>query len=155
MRRALIALFFLTSCFRQDPLTLETVQSAEQKWRASKPGLYRLVVEMKGDRIDPGRFEILVQGDDVSIRRNGEVIVPARPRDYSMEGWFRMLRQELDLASHPTLLGAPAGYSSYPMARFDPDNGRLVRFQRTVGGTQNSVEINILEFEVEGQASKP
>jgi hypothetical protein len=156
MRLALAALlFFLTACSRLDPLTLEAVQSAEQKWQAAKPGLYRLVVEMQGDRIEPNRFDISVRGEEVSIRRDGQVVIPSRPRDYSMEGWFRMLRQELDLADNPALLGAPAGYSSYPMASFDPATGRLIRFQRTVGGTQNSIEINIVEFEVEGQDSRP
>ena len=158
MRPAFILLLSLllgTSCSRLEPLTLETVQSAEQKWGTAKPGIYRLAVEMKGDRVEPNRFEITVTGEEVSIRRDGEIIVPARPRDYMMEGWFRMLRQELDLAANPAMLGAPAGFSSYPMARFDPENGRLVRFQRTVGGIQNSIEINIVEFQPADQASKP
>ena len=156
MRLALTALLFLTTaCSRLDPLTLEAVQSAEQKWREAKPDFYSLAVEMQGDRIETNRFDITVRGDEVSIRRDGQVVVPPRPRDYSMEGWFRMLRQELDLADNPALLGAPAGYSAYPMARFDAETGRLIRFQRTVGGTQNSIEINIVGFEVEGQDSRP
>ena len=159
-RPSLITLLLLlsslvVSCSRLDPLTIESVQSAEAKWRTSKPGMYRLAVEMKGDRIEPNRFEITVRGEDVTIRRNGDVIVPAKPRDYAMEGWFRMLRQELDLASNPAMLGAPVGYSSYPMAQFDSESGRLIRFQRSVGGVQNSIEINILKFETEGQASRP
>jgi hypothetical protein len=150
-----IAFLFLAACARLEPLTFEALQAAEQRWRSFNPGLYRLVVEMEGDRIEPGRFEIRVAGDGVSIRRNGEVIVPQRPEDYSMDGWFRMLRQELDLAGNAQLLGAPEGYSSYPMARFDEQTGRLVRFQRSVGGTQNSISIDIVEFEVEGQPSRP
>ena len=138
---------FAASCSRLAPLTADSLYTAQQQWRAAKPGRYRLAVEMKGDRVEAGRFEILVSGEDVSIRRNGEVILPAKPQDYSMEGWFRMLQQELDLTNSPTLLGAPPGYSSYPMARFDPNNGRLIRFQRTVGGVQNSIEIDIVEFE--------
>ena len=143
----LFVLIFAASCSRLAPLTADSLYASQQKWRAAKPGRYRLAVEMRGDRVDAGRFEILVSGEDVSIRRDGEVILPAKPQDYSMEGWFRMLQQELDLTSSPTLLGAPPGYSSYPMARFDPNNGRLIRFQRTVGGVQNSIEIDIVEFE--------
>ena len=154
-RRLVLALILLSSCSRLDPLTPEALQSAEQKWRSSRPGQYRLVVEMKGDRVEAGRFDITVRGGDVTIRRNGQVILPGRPQDYSMDGWFRMLHQELDLASNAALLGAPPGYSSYPMARFDLNTGRLVRFERTVGGVQNAVEIDIVDFEIEGQASSP
>jgi hypothetical protein len=142
--RFLVLVFLLVSgCARLEPLTPESLQSAEQKWKASHPPFYDLVVEMEGDRIEPGRYEISVRGTDVTIRRGGQVVIPAKPQDYSMEGWFRMLRQELDLASNPVLLGAPAGYSAYPMARFDVATGRLERFQRTVGGTQNSIEIDV------------
>jgi hypothetical protein len=155
MRCLWIVLLFLASCSRLTPLTLESVQTAEARWKASKPGMYHMSVEMKGDRIEPNHFDITVRGEEVSIRRDGDVILPAKPRDYAMEGWFRMLRQELDLAANPPLLGAPEGYSSYPMARFDADSGRLLRFQRTVGGVQNSIEINIVGFEAETQASKP
>ena len=156
MRRViLVGLIFLAACARLDPLTPESLQAAEQKWRASRPPFYHLVVEIKGDRVEAGRFEIMVRGDAVSIRRNAEVVIPARPQDYSMDGWFRMLRQELDLTDNAQFLGAPPGYASYPMARFEPNSGRLQRFQRTVGGTQNSIDINIVEFQVDGQFSNP
>jgi hypothetical protein len=143
MRLSVLLILLISSCARLAPLTPESLQTAEQKWRTAAPPLYNLVVEMKGDRIEAGRYEIAVRGGEVSIRRNGQVVLPAKPQDYSMEGWFRMLHQELDLAGNPVLLGAPAGYSSYPMARFDPISGGLQKFERTVGGTQNSIEINV------------
>src|SRR5436190_13755148 len=155
MRFLWIVLLFLASCSRLNPLTVESIQTAEGKWKTTKPGMYHMTVEMKGDRVEANHFDITVRGEQVSIRRDGEVILPAKPRDYAMEGWFRMLRQELDLAANPTLLGAPEGYASYPMARFDSDSGRLLRFQRSVGGVQNSIEINIVGFEAETQASRP
>jgi hypothetical protein len=138
-----VSLLFLSSCARLEPLTPELLQSAEQKWKGSHPPFYDLVVEMEGDRIERGRYDISVRGSAVTIRRDGQVVIPAKPQDYSMEGWFRMLHQELDLASNPILLGAPSGYSAYPMARFDKETGQLQKFQRTVGGTQNSIEIDV------------
>jgi hypothetical protein len=33
------------------------------------------------------------------------------------------------------------------MASFDASTGRLLHFQRSVGGTKNSIEINVREFE--------
>lgn len=64
-----------------------------------------------------------------------------------MDGLFRVLVQEVDLIGKPALLGAPEGYSVYAMARFDLENGRLIRYRRTVGGAKNSVEMDVVEFE--------
>jgi hypothetical protein len=136
------------SCSRLDTLTTGTLDSAETKWKHSRPDVYRLVVDMKGDRVEEGRFDVAVRNGEVeSLRRNEQVILPGRGQDYSMDGLFKILRQELALAEDPSQLGAPAGYSAYPMAQFDPGNGRLLRFKRTVGGTSNSIEIDVTGFE--------
>jgi hypothetical protein len=66
-----------------------------------------------------------------------------------MEGLFHMLEQELGLAERPVVLGAPEGYSLYLNARFDDLTGRLVRYRRIVGGTSNSVDINVVTFEAQ------
>jgi len=125
------------------------LDAARQKWHASRPGYYRLTLEMSGDRVEAGRFEATIQGEEViSLRRNGQVILPGRGQDYSMEGLFRILIQELDLARKPALLGAPEGYSVYLMARFDDQNGRLIQYRRTVGGAKNSIDINVIGFEI-------
>ena len=138
----------LANCSRLQPLTPEMLQTARDKWQSSRPEYYRLTLEMSGDRVETGRFEVTVQGNEVvSLRRNGQVILPGRGQDYSMDGLFRMLIQELDLAGKPALLGAPEGYSAYAMARFDPETGRLVRYRRTVGGAKNSIEIDVVSFE--------
>jgi hypothetical protein len=144
----LIASLLLAGCSRLQTLTPELLQSAHQKWQSSKPGYYRLVLEMSGDRVEAGKFEVTVQGEEVvSLRRNGQVILPGRGQDYSMDGIFRVLMQEVDLAGRPALLGAPEGYSVYPMARFDPETGRLIRYRRTVGGAKNSIDIEVESFE--------
>lgn len=120
---------------------------AEQKWNVHKPGFYRLVIEMSGDRVETGRFEVEVRsGHVVSLRRNGIVIRPNPGQDYSMEGLFHMIEQELGLAEKPATLGAPEGYSIYTTAKFDDTNGRLIRYRRIVGGASNSIEVNIAEF---------
>ena len=144
-----LAGLLLSGCSRLQTLTPETLNAARQKWQSSRPGFYRLVLEMGGDRVEPGRFEVTVQGEEVvSLRRNGQVILPGRGLDYSMDGLFRLLIQEIDLAGKPALLGAPEGYSVYPMARFDAEDGRLIRYRRTVGGAKNSIDINVTGFEV-------
>ena len=78
---------------------------------------YHLVIEMSGDRVETGKFEVMVRdGEVVSLRRNGLIITPGSGQDYSMDGLFRMLMQELGLSEKPSLLGAPGGYSAYLQA---------------------------------------
>ncbi len=102
---------------------------------------------MSGDRVETGKFEVTVEdGKVTSLRRNGLSISPNSGQDYSMEGLFHVLQQELGLAEKPAMLGAPEGYSVYMNARFDDQTGRLVEYRRTVGGASNSIEIKVLEF---------
>jgi hypothetical protein len=143
-------LLFFTACSRLPPLTSEALLQAEQKWAMHTPDSYRLVIDMSGDRVETGKFEVQVRSNKVAgIRRNGVTISPNLGQDYSMEGLFHMLEQELSLAEKPTMLGAPEGYGVYTNARFDDTTGRLVQYRRTVGGTSNSIEISVLEFKSE------
>jgi hypothetical protein len=137
-----------TGCSRLPTLTPDLLVAAEQKWNTQKPSGYRLVIEMSGDRVETGRFEAEVRSDHlVSLRRNGLVIRPNAGEDYTMEGIFHILQQELSLAERPAMLGAAPGYSVYLSARFDESNGRLIRYRRTVAGTSNSIEIRVVEYE--------
>ena len=64
-----------------------------------------------------------------------------------MDGLFQMLEQELGLAERPAMLGAPAGYAVYLTAKFDDATGRLIHYRRIVGGTSNSIDINVVRYE--------
>src|SRR6266481_3457911 len=120
----------LFSCSRLDPLTVDALTQAEAKWKEHRPDSYRLVIEMSGDRVETGRFEVTVRtGEVVSLKRNGLVIRPNAGQDYSMDGLFHMLEQELGLAEHPATVGAPEGYSVYLNARFDDTTGQLIRYR--------------------------
>jgi hypothetical protein len=141
-------LFAGAACSRLPALTADTLSRAEQQWDAHKPQAYRLVIEMSGDRVETGRFEIEVRaGQAVSLRRNGLVIRANAGQDYSMDGLFQMLKQELGLAEKPATLGAPPGYAVYTNARFDGTDGRLIRYRRIVGGASNSIEVKVLEYD--------
>jgi hypothetical protein len=140
-------LLFSAACARLPALTPDILREAEQKWTAHKPDSYRLVIEMSGDRVETGRFEVEVSaGQVVKFRRNGLIISPNPGQDYSMEGLFHMLAQELGLAEKPTMLGAPPGYSVYLNAKFDENIGRLIRYRRIVGGTSNSIDVDVTEW---------
>jgi hypothetical protein len=68
-----------------------------------------------------------------------------------MDGLFHMLQQELGLSEKPSMLGAPEGYSVYTTARFDDTTGRLIRYRRIVGGTSNSIEVAVEEYDENGK----
>jgi Family of unknown function (DUF6174) len=137
----------LFSCSRLPSLTVDTLTKAEATWKTSRPENYRLSVEMSGDRVETGRFEVTVRGSQIiSLRRNGMEIRPNAGQDYSMDGLFHMLEQELGLAERPETLGAPEGYSVYVTARFDEMTGRLIRYRRIVGGAANSIDVHVLDF---------
>ena len=145
-------LFASAACSRLPTLTPEILTEAKQKWDSHKPGSYRLVMEMSGDRVETGRFEVDVRaGQVVSVRRNGLAIPPTVDQNYTMEGLFHMLAQELGLAEKPTTLGAPPGYSVYTTAKFDDNSGRLLRYRRIVGGTSNSIEVSVVAYEEDGK----
>ena len=146
-RSVLLTALLIGGCSRLDTLTPEILDQAEQNWKAHQPAAYRLVIEMSGDRVETGRFEAAIRsGEVVSLRRNGLVIMPGRGQDYSMDGLFQMLKQELGLAGKPAMLGAPPGYSVYPQTRFDDNTGRLIRYRRSVGGTSNAIEVKVLDY---------
>jgi hypothetical protein len=135
------------ACSRLPNLTPEILNKAEQNWNTHKPSAYRLVIQMSGDRVETGRFEVEVRsGQTVSLRRNGLVIRPNSGQDYTMEGLFHMLSQELGLAEKPAMMGAPPGYAVYKTAKFDDATGRLIRYRRIVGGASNAIDVNVLEY---------
>ena len=150
----MIAMLLLGSCSGLSTLTPEMLDRAEAKWSEGKPASYRLVVSMEGDRVERGEFDVQVENGVVnSLKRNGKMVNLKSGEDYSMDGLFKMVRNEMDLARNPSLFGAPAGYSAYLMARFD-DMGKLQHYRRAVGGISNSIDIQILAFEAKPQSRK-
>jgi hypothetical protein len=142
----LVTLLFV-SCSGLSTLTVPALDEAQASWNAGKPPSYRLVISMEGDRVERGEFDVEVQNGNVtSLKRNGEVVKPTEAQDYSMDGLFKIIREEMDLAKNPSLFGAPAGYSAYLMARFSR-TGALEHYTRAVGGISNSIDIQVLSFE--------
>lgn len=148
--------FAAAACSGLDPLTEDRLDDAEQRWFSNAPDGYRVVLEVSGERVNAGRFEVWVRGDDVlKITLDGEPIAPERAEDYSIAGLFGILRQELALAEDPQVLGAPEGYAVHLLARFHPETGRLEQYRRSVGGTSNNVRIEVVEFEPETSQPRP
>ena len=85
MKQALLlaAVFFAgVACSRLPDLTPDVLNQAEEKWKAHRPESYGVVIEMSGDRVETGRFEVTVRsGQIVSLRRNGLDIWPNAGQD--------------------------------------------------------------------------
>lgn len=147
---SVLILLLIGGCARLSDLTPEALRAAQTQWEKSGPASYHMVVETSGDHMDTSKYEVTVRAKAVvKLERNGSPLQPeAGGNSYTVEGLFHTLDQEIDLKGKPQLLGAPPGYASYPMASFDGATGRLIRFQRSVGGTRNSIEIIVREFEI-------
>lgn len=140
--------FVLGACSGLEPLDADRLNAARALWSSHRPDLYRATIQMRGERIEAGRFDVIVRAGEVaSITLNGQTVQPSRVGDYTIDGLLGILEQELELADTPGLLGAPAGYSARLSARFDPETGRLIQYRRTVEGASSSIEIEVLAFE--------
>ena len=144
----LTAIVLLASCSGLSTLTPHMIDQAEKQWNASKPASYRLVVTMAGDRFEKSEYDVRVESGVVtSLTRNGKAVHSFQGQDYSMDGLFSIIREEMDLSGTPMKLGAPEGYSAYLMADFDSASGRLLKYRRSVGGANNSIDIVVQTFE--------
>lgn len=138
----------LLACSGLSDLTPQMLDEAEKQWNATKPASYHLVVTMSGDRVDESAYDVQVtNGAVTSLTRNGTEVHSAQGQDYSMDGLFRLIRDEMELSATPVKLGAQAGHAAYLMARFDKASGRLLKYRRVVGGGKNSIDIVVQKFE--------
>jgi hypothetical protein len=130
-----------------DDLTPAALEAARRRWSERGPRSYDLDLVVRADRLDDGRFALVVRdGRTVSLRRNGLPTTGAE-EGYSVPALFEMLERELELAGEPQRgFGAPPGYRAYLRVRFDPATGLPARYRRVVGGTSNGVEIEVERF---------
>ena len=146
--KSIAGFVLIAACSGLSTLTPEMLDQAQQRWNASKPAAYHLVVVMEGDRVERGQYEVELKNNAViSLKRNGQLVDSRVDQDYSMDGLFKLIREEVELARNPSTFGAPAGYSAYLMASFDGSSGRLKHYRRSVGGISNSIDIEVLSFE--------
>ncbi len=137
----------LVACSGLSDLSEETLAAAESRWRAAGVDSYRMALDVQGDRVERERYVVVVRSGAVdTLLRDRSPVTSGSPEDYSVPGLFEILRRERELAERPSLLGAPAGYRAYLKARFDPRTGRLVEYDRSVGGASNRIRIVVREF---------
>ena len=145
---AVVVIVGLLVLFLRRPpvLTLERLQAAEQRWRASRISDYDMRITVSG--VQRGVHKIEVRDGKVTGMTTGgaEVARHVWPR-WTVEGLFDFLREELANAEDPeNAFGVSDPSRVVLYAGFDEQTGYPRRFLRHVMGRQESVEWQIEEF---------
>jgi hypothetical protein len=117
-------------------LTPEQLAAARALWEQKGPRDYDMEYTQQG--ADPGVFVARVRdGKVVSLTRNGEPLEPRLYKYYDMSSLFSYIEQFMKIDAEP---GKPR---TYVRAQFDPEDGHIVHYRRSVMGTQEWVELNV------------
>jgi Family of unknown function (DUF6174) len=118
-------------------LTPEQLQAARQLWRQHGPPDYQMEYTFKkGENADT--FHVLVRGGKVvSLTRNGEPLEQRLYHYYDMPGLYDIIGDFLDQDRQP---GRPRVFAT---AMFDPVDGHLQRYVRSVMSSQERQEIDV------------
>jgi hypothetical protein len=121
-----------------EPVTLERLQLARQMWDRAGPRDYDMEYRKQGSLT--GTFAVQVRnGRAVSVLMDGQAL-PARELPYhTMPVMFDDLERLLELAQKPAAAG------TILRARFDPKDGRLVRYiySYTTGTSRMQIEVSV------------
>jgi hypothetical protein len=121
---------------RQQQLKPEQLTAAETLWKEKGPRSYDLDYSQKGS--NPGEFQVQVRdGKVVAASRNGQALEKRLFPYYDMPALFGYIETFLEQDAQP---GRPRTYTT---ARFDRDDGHLLRYVRRVMGSQEQVEITV------------
>lgn len=152
-------LLALAGCGGGEDVTVASLRQARQTWNRANIQDYDLEWTSSGGP-SPGHYLVTVRGGRVERVRSalpdGRVI-EARPGDkqlYGVDGLFRILERELDLAADDRPFGQPRGATV--ILQFAPDDryGFPRSYRRDVSGaTGGVVAIDVLRFEPEAPAA--
>ena len=144
----LLALLAMTlSCAKGGPLTSADLSEARARWGAKGPASYQLVLEIAGDNVETGLFDIEVQqGKIVKASRNGSNLATT-DSFYTIPGLFHFLDNELELGKEPgRYFGAAPDARIYMRAHFDPSLGYPTRYLRTITETRHNITVEVKRF---------
>ena len=120
------------------PVSLERIDAAEALWRQAAIRDYDMQVETAGAQ--QGLYALVVRDGALrSIERDGIKAAPADGAYWTVEGLFRTLRRELQMAEQSMA-------KTIILARFDRTRGYPVAFLRQVTGSTRSVSVEVVLF---------
>ncbi|MEZ4272038.1 MAG: DUF6174 domain-containing protein [Myxococcota bacterium] len=134
-------------CAKGEPLTLTAIQDAQARWEARGLHSYRMVLEIDGDLIDSGRFEVEVRHDKITRLTRNQVAVASRDPFYTVDGFFKFLRDELEMAADPARYWqASPGTNIHQRAHFHAW-GYPTRYLRAVVGTKQNITVVVKDVQ--------
>ena len=117
-------------------LTAERLATARARWKEKGPHDY----DMAWNKLvtAPEQIEAAVRGGKVvKATLDGRELEPRLYHYYSMEGLFDFIEQFLEKDARPN---SPR---SFTVANFDPADGHITRYVRSVSATRERVEITV------------
>ena len=135
------------NCAKGEAFSPQDLTKAHNQWKQKGFQSYALTLEITGDRIETGLFEIEVnQGEIIKATRNGDNLATT-DRFYTIEGIFQFLGNELELGKEPErYFGAGPGARIYMRAHFDPELGYPTRYLRAVTDTKHNITVEVKEL---------
>lgn len=136
-----------TACHRGDPLSVEILRHAQERWHYHANTTYQLTIQISGDRIEEGTFVSHVENSQIqTLTRNG-TLVKNPDVFYSVPGLFTFLQDELELAKNPQrYFGGEAGAQVHQRVRFDNERGYPLSYFRAVFGTEHTIKVDVTEM---------
>jgi hypothetical protein len=118
------------------PVTAETIQAARELWAHHGPRDYDMEYKKKGSV--NGTFQVQVRdGKATSVTMDGRPLDPAQFHYHTMPALIDDLEVFFDLAQKP-------GSSPVTLrARFDPQDGHLLRYIYSKSGTPQQIEVSV------------
>jgi hypothetical protein len=129
---------------RMAPVTIERLDAAERRWREAAIADYDMRVVIEGASGD--QYDVVVRDGALdSIRRGRVAVDPADGGYWTVEGLFRTIRREWQMAEDHEGASSRGG-RSVVFARFDPARGYPTSFLRQVTGTGQGVLVVVERF---------
>jgi hypothetical protein len=129
-------------------MTRNDFEAAVERWQERAPRDYAMTVDLSGRQ--SGTMAVTVRNSQpISVTRN-EVLTPERTWEYwTVEGLFEIIREDLEGLDQPERAFGVSDVSQLvQQAEFDADLGYPRRYRRAVQTTGDSIEWEILSFDV-------
>lgn len=145
-----LVLLVLAGCAGGEEVNTRTIRAAERTWKAA--GIKDYNLEWTTSGIRENRYRVFVRDGQVRavylVQPDGREVVakPGEPQAFGVEGLFRTIEEELDMALSDAPFGQPKG--TRVVLRFTPDPrlGYPSEFHRDVVGGPRGLAIHVVAF---------